>query len=78
MKLSPKQAQIAGLLADGHTVPEIAALLKLTEGAVRTHIARSLKKKGLQRTRQLIFYVIDKRQKSAAKNLYTKDTQAAP
>lgn len=74
MKLSPKQAQIAGLLADGLTVQEIAVLLKLKEGAVRTHIARSLKKKGLKRTRQLIFYVIGKRQK---KILYIKDTQAA-
>jgi DNA-binding NarL/FixJ family response regulator len=74
MKLSPRQEQIAQLLADGKTPAYIGGLLAITEGSVRNHIARSLKKKGLKTTLQLVIYVHKKRTKQ---NLYIKDTQPA-
>lgn len=77
MKLSKRQAQIAGMIADGKSVGQVALELRIGEGSVRTQIARSLKKKGLATTRQLIFYVLRKREKRSKQILYIKDTQAA-
>lgn len=44
--LSPREVEILTLLADGQSIPEIAARLDLAEASIRTHIQRAAKKLG--------------------------------
>lgn len=73
MKLSKRQAQIAGLIADGRSGPEIAGALGIELGSVRTHIVRIKRKKGLSSMGEISQYVWKKR----ASRIY-KGIQASP
>lgn len=53
MKLSPRQKQIAKLIAEGKNAKEIAAELQMRHVAVRREISRILKKKGVNTSLEL-------------------------
>jgi len=46
--LTPRELEVLKLLARGHTNSELAALLYIGEGTVKTHVARILGKLGLR------------------------------
>lgn len=73
MKLSPRQKQIAELIADGNKTPAIAKMLGLKVGTVRNHIVRLKAKKGLRSQNEITRWVISRR----TSRVYN-DTQVAP
>ncbi len=52
--LSPRQAEIARLIARGMTNAEIGAALGLSERTVRNHLARTFAKFGIRRRTALV------------------------
>ncbi len=56
--LTPREMEIAALVKQGLTNPQIASVLTLSEGTVRTHMHNILQKLGLQNRNQLILYPI--------------------
>ncbi len=61
MKLSKRQREIAGLLADGKNAIQIANLLKLSVRTVHNHLSAARKKKNAKTSLQLAIYVRSKR-----------------
>ena len=58
MSLSPRQGQIAELLARGAQFQEIADGLQITVPTVRTQIDRMLVKSGLQNRSELLLRIL--------------------
>ena len=46
-KLTPRERQVLGLMAQGKTNKEIAALLVTSEGTAKTHVAHIFRKLGV-------------------------------
>jgi DNA-binding NarL/FixJ family response regulator len=57
-KLSPRQLQVLGLVAEGHTTREIAARLQLSAKTVETHRAQVMKRLGLHDVVSLVRYAV--------------------
>ncbi|HTW66779.1 MAG TPA: helix-turn-helix transcriptional regulator [Bryobacteraceae bacterium] len=56
--LTPAEARVAGKLALGQSVEEIAAAAKISVGTVRTHLKRTLAKTGTTRQGELISLIL--------------------
>lgn len=58
MLLSPRELEIAGLIAEGLSNKEIGEKLFLTNGTVRNHISAILEKTGLEHRTQIAVYYL--------------------
>jgi DNA-binding NarL/FixJ family response regulator len=58
-KLTPRQREVARLLADGRTMKEVAATLGLSPRTVETHKYQLMETLGLRSTAELIRYAIE-------------------
>jgi DNA-binding NarL/FixJ family response regulator len=56
--LSPRERQILGLLADGHSGAEIAQELFLSTETVRTHVRNAVRKLGARTRTQAVALVV--------------------
>ena len=56
--LTPTESRIAVGLAEGKTVPDIAAAFRRAEGSVRTHVKRIHRKLGVSRRADLVRVVL--------------------
>lgn len=65
MRLSPRQKQIANLIADDVEAPDIARRLGIAVGSVRTQIVRLKKKKGFHTRLEIAKYVWRKREQTS-------------
>ncbi len=59
MRLSPRQAEIAELLARGAHLKEIAAMLKITVPTVRTQLERIFNKTGTRNRGEFLLQILD-------------------
>ncbi|GIW18302.1 MAG: hypothetical protein KatS3mg064_1459 [Tepidiforma sp.] len=50
--LSPREREVLGLVAEGRTNAEVAALLGISSETVKTHVSRILAKLGVQSRHQ--------------------------
>ena len=57
-RLSPREAEVFGFLAQGHTVSHIAQVLQLSVKTVSTHKSRMMERLGLNSLSELIQYAI--------------------
>jgi DNA-binding NarL/FixJ family response regulator len=57
-RLSPREAEVFGFLAQGHTVSHIAQVLRLSVKTVSTHKSRMMERLGLTSLSELIQYAI--------------------
>lgn len=57
-RLSPREAEVFGFLAQGHTVSHIAQVLQLSVKTVSTHKSRMMERLGLHSLSELIQYAI--------------------
>jgi DNA-binding NarL/FixJ family response regulator len=57
-RLSPREAEVFGFLAHGHTVSHIAQVLQLSVKTVSTHKSRMMERLGLASLSELIQYAI--------------------
>lgn len=57
-RLSPREAEVFGFLAQGHTVSHIAQVLQLSVKTVSTHKSRMMERLGLASLSELIQYAI--------------------
>jgi DNA-binding NarL/FixJ family response regulator len=57
-RLSPREAEVFGFLAQGHTVSHIAQVLQLSVKTVSTHKSRMMERLGLTSLSELIQYAI--------------------
>jgi DNA-binding NarL/FixJ family response regulator len=57
-RLSPRQRQIAQLIAEGHTTKEIAGLLHLSEKTAETHRAQLMRALGVRELAGLVRWAI--------------------
>ncbi|MCX7618528.1 MULTISPECIES: response regulator transcription factor [Tepidiforma] len=51
-RLSPREREVLGLVAEGRTNAEVAALLGISSETVKTHVSRILAKLGVQSRHQ--------------------------
>lgn len=58
-ELTPREVEVLGLLARGHTNPEIAEMLTLSVRTIETHRANILRKTDRSTRAELIAYAID-------------------
>ena len=56
--LTPAEARVASLLAEGRTIAEVAAILHVTHHTVRTHVKRALQKTQTRTQAQLVRVVL--------------------
>lgn len=59
VKLTPRQREVLGLVAEGRTMKEIAAALQISPRTVETHKYEMMQALGLQTTAELIRYALD-------------------
>jgi DNA-binding NarL/FixJ family response regulator len=57
--LTPRQREVASLIAEGRTMKEVAALLRLSPRTVETHKYQIMAALGLQTTAELIRYALE-------------------
>jgi len=60
-ELTPREHEVLRLIGDGASNREIANLLYLSEGTVRTHVHNILQKLGLQNRNQAILFIVNKK-----------------
>ena len=59
-ELSPRQREVLQLLAEGHTMKEIARILKITPRTVAFHKYSMMKQIGVRSSAELVQYAIKK------------------
>ena len=59
MKLSPRQAEVAALVARGAQLKDIATLLEISIPTVRTQLERTLRKTGARNRAELLLRILD-------------------
>ncbi len=57
--LTPREREVAGLVAEGHTNAEIARLLGVSPTTAKWHVSQILQKLGLRRRVQIAVYARD-------------------
>ena len=57
--LTPRQREVASLIAEGRTMKEVAAALGLSPRTVETHKYQVMEALGLQTTAELIRYALE-------------------
>lgn len=63
--LSPREAQVGGLVADGYSSPEIAEKLRLSPRTVEMHRARAMRRLGVEGVADLTRLILEARTLSA-------------
>lgn len=58
-RLTPRQLEVVGLLAEGRTTKETSSILSISRRAVKEHVYRSCEKLGFEnRTQLIVCYVM--------------------
>lgn len=59
-RITPKELEIIGLIATGHSNEDIAAMCSISENTVKSHVSNIFEKTGVGSRTQLIYFLVKK------------------